>query len=60
MALEREVEPIAADKCPACGGRNLTTTSKTVDASTYWRCLTCGEVWNLKRHAVPSRFSYRR
>jgi transposase-like protein len=37
--------------CPACGARDLTTVSKTVDVSTYWRCVKCGEVWNVSRRA---------
>lgn len=57
-----EVEPVPrASRCPSCGGKDLTTTSKPTDAAPYWRCLTCGEVWNLARHdASPSRFGYRR
>ena len=46
-------------KCPQCGGRDLTTTSKVIDARTYWRCQTCGEVWNADRRH-ESRFGVRR
>jgi len=35
--------------CPACRSIDLTTSSKNVTATTYWRCLRCGEVWNEKR-----------
>jgi transposase-like protein len=35
--------------CPSCRSRDLTTTSKAVDKNTYWRCVSCGEVWNLGR-----------
>jgi transposase-like protein len=38
--------------CPFCQSANLKTTSKTIDESTYWRCLGCGEIWN---HARQSR-----
>lgn len=38
----------------------MTTTSKVIDASTYWRCVTCGEVWNVDRRDVHSRFGFRR
>jgi ribosomal protein L37AE/L43A len=38
---------LAAPKwCPFCGSKQLKTTSKTIDESTYWRCLACGEIWN--------------
>jgi predicted RNA-binding Zn-ribbon protein involved in translation (DUF1610 family) len=41
--------------CPSCGSRALTTTSKNVDASTYWRCVACGEVWNVARRRGDGR-----
>ncbi len=61
--ISRDLEPERAQrpaKCPHCGGRDLTTTSKIIDANTYWRCLTCGEVWNLDRRDTGSRFGLRR
>lgn len=42
--------------CPACKSRELTTTSKTVTSASYWRCLTCGEIWNAERLEAGSRF----
>jgi predicted Zn finger-like uncharacterized protein len=45
-------------KCPSCGSRELVTTSKVVDASTYWRCATCGDVWNIARQREASRYVY--
>jgi transposase-like protein len=60
-ADEVEAEPVERPtRCPACGASDLTTTSKAQDRHSYWRCLTCGEVWNLERRAAGSRFSYRR
>jgi predicted RNA-binding Zn-ribbon protein involved in translation (DUF1610 family) len=59
-ALERaDATPSA---CPSCGGRELTTVSKTVDVSTYWRCVRCGEVWNVSRRAAgqPRTYGVRR
>jgi uncharacterized Zn finger protein len=47
-------------RCPACGARELNTTSKVIDRNTYWRCLACGEVWNLIRRETGGRFGYRR
>ena len=41
--------PAPPTNCPSCRSRNLTTTAKAIDKNTYWRCLACGEVWNLAR-----------
>jgi transposase-like protein len=35
--------------CPVCRSPEPVTSSKTIDASTYWRCLKCGEMWNVGR-----------
>jgi predicted Zn finger-like uncharacterized protein len=35
--------------CPACRSSAIVTTEKKPDASTYWRCESCGEVWNDSR-----------
>jgi transposase-like protein len=40
--------------CPACRASNVTTTSKTVSAETYWRCVSCGEVWNVARRETSN------
>jgi hypothetical protein len=32
--------------CPFCLSPDLTTTSKLIDESTYWRCTACGQIWN--------------
>jgi transposase-like protein len=55
---QEPVQPPA--KCPACGGGELTTTSKVVDRDSYWRCLACGEVWNLERRSSVARSGFRR
>ena len=49
-------------RCPACSGNDVTTTSKATEEAPYWRCLSCGEIWNPVRRAAanPSRFGYRR
>ena len=36
-------------QCPACQSSSVTTTAKKPDANSYWRCETCGEVWNVAR-----------
>ena len=41
--------------CPACHSSKITTTAKSPDANSYWRCDSCGEIWNVsRRHAVNS------
>lgn len=37
------------DACPFCKSRDIATVSKAVDASTYWRCTPCGQIWNPSR-----------
>ena len=32
--------------CPFCRSLNVKTTGKEVNASTYWRCAACGQIWN--------------
>lgn len=46
-----QVDPEALQprRCPTCNGREIVTASKTIDRYTYWRCVACGEVWNLDR-----------
>lgn len=39
----------AKPACPMCRSREVSTTSKTVSEATYWRCHTCGEIWNQSR-----------
>jgi hypothetical protein len=49
-----DVRPPTA--CPVCNSKLLTTASKTVTAASYWRCLTCGEVWNAERVEAGARY----
>jgi len=35
--------------CPACHSSSIVTTVKTPDVNTYWRCVKCGEIWNVGR-----------
>ncbi len=42
-------QPVVPTECPACGATDLRTTSKTIDDATYWRCVVCGEIWNVGR-----------
>lgn len=52
----RDPAPVTA-RCPSCNSRDVVTTSKIVDASSYWRCRSCGEVWNVARHRDGDRLS---
>jgi transposase-like protein len=40
---------VAPDVCPFCTSRDIATSSKAVDVSTYWRCTACGQIWNASR-----------
>jgi transposase-like protein len=46
---DADAPPPQPSQCPACSGREIVTTSKTIDVATYWRCVSCGEIWNLDR-----------
>jgi len=51
------VIPVAPTICPFCRSAALTPPPKRVDASTYWRCGSCGEIWNTARLQMnPSRY----
>jgi predicted Zn finger-like uncharacterized protein len=36
-------------RCPACQSSSIVTTAKKPDASSYWRCMNCGDVFNASR-----------
>lgn len=42
--------------CPTCQSSSIATTAKTPDSSSYWRCTTCGEVWNDSRRQAARRW----
>ena len=52
--------PLVPTACPVCRATDLKTTSKTVDAATYWRCNACGEVWNAGRRRDSAPWGARR
>jgi len=62
MTLKRRVadgEPGATPTtCPFCRSAKIMTASKQVDSSTYWRCQTCGQLWNVGRLRVVTRHGY--
>ena len=39
--------------CPSCRSSSIVTTAKIPDAGSYWRCTSCGEVWNDSRRQTP-------
>jgi transposase-like protein len=40
---------VGPNACPFCTSVDVTTTGKTVNDSTYWRCVACGQIWNVNR-----------
>ena len=48
---------IAPSRCPVCRSQDITTTSKVANIDSYWRCVACGEVWNVERNRAGSRYS---
>lgn len=39
--------------CPFCRSKDVSTASKVINESTYWRCTACGEIWNPGRLRPP-------
>jgi predicted Zn finger-like uncharacterized protein len=35
--------------CPACRSSSIVTKMKEPDTDGYWRCTSCGEIWNDRR-----------
>jgi transposase-like protein len=42
-------------RCPVCRSDQVSTTSKSVNETTYWRCQGCGEIWNQARLLLAHR-----
>lgn len=45
--------------CPFCKSKELAAADKPITSATYWRCLTCGELWNAERLEAASRYGPR-
>lgn len=45
----------APASCPACRSSAIVTKVKEPDDESYWRCTSCGEVWNDARRRTPRR-----
>jgi predicted Zn finger-like uncharacterized protein len=50
----------APQSCPFCTSAAIVSTAKVPDASSYWRCSKCGEVWNPARQATHAVQNWRR
>lgn len=51
------VEPVVSPSvCPMCRSSEIKTTSKAATEASYWRCIACGEVWNVGRRKA-NRYS---
>jgi len=48
-ALPDQEAPPTPTACPFCRSPKIMTTSTKADASAYWRCEACGQVWNVGR-----------
>ena len=49
MAITDAMTP-KSPTCPFCHSEQVTTTSKSFGAQdVYWRCHTCGQIWNSAR-----------
>jgi len=59
MTIPNDFNPGTAPSpasCPFCRSPSVSTTSKIISAATYWRCATCGQIWNPARLlARPAR-----
>lgn len=56
VTKEPESEP-PPTTCPFCRSPKIGTASERVDASTYWRCEACGDMWNIARLRHSSRYN---
>lgn len=46
--------------CPSCTSASILSTDKIQTATSYWRCLGCGEVWSPARRQVQASQRWRR
>ena len=56
MAITTDVMTPKALTCPFCRSGQVTTTAKSpTTQDVYWRCHTCGQIWNPARLTVGGR-----
>ncbi|MGE5833849.1 MAG: MJ0042-type zinc finger domain-containing protein [Acidobacteriota bacterium] len=41
-----QIRPVS---CPICRSAAIVTTAKVPNQYSYWRCTSCGEIWNVLR-----------
>jgi transposase-like protein len=46
---------IPTPQCPFCRSLQVSTVSKAISESTYWRCHICGQLWNPTRLITTSQ-----
>lgn len=54
-AAAAKLETTTPAICPGCQSPSISTTTKSPDVQSYWRCHSCGEIWNVSRRQ-SSRF----
>jgi ribosomal protein L37AE/L43A len=47
---------LVTPSCPTCGA-DAVTTERVPSASSYWRCVSCGDVWTPSRRQSTPRWS---
>lgn len=55
----RSAETKIPSVCPSCRSSSISTSAKSPDASSYWRCERCGEIWNVARRDAVRPGAYR-
>jgi transposase-like protein len=60
LADKQQVAVPAPTVCAFCGSSKITTSGMHTDSAAYWRCETCGEVWNVVRLRPVSRWDQER
>jgi formate dehydrogenase maturation protein FdhE len=55
---DERAAPATPVACPFCGSAKVAAATEKVDSFTYWRCETCGQMWNVGRLRVASRHGY--
>jgi predicted Zn finger-like uncharacterized protein len=53
VASTSQIPPVVPASCPTCRSSSIVTTAKSPDADSYWRCTSCGEIWNDSRRQTP-------
>ena len=49
MYIQPTTGSVTPKTCPFCNSVDVKTTSRNVTAASYWRCASCGQIWNASR-----------